>query len=106
MKVTPKEMQEKLKDKFDQDYNYQTVANIQKKLDLKMYGNPTEDAENLKQLILNLKEGSSDFLGEILKVEKTNELKAIVYATPVMKDLANSFFDVVIIDTTVGTNKF
>ena len=31
-KVTPKEMQEKLKDKFDKDFDYQVIANTQKNL--------------------------------------------------------------------------
>jgi len=105
-KVTPKEMQEKLKEKFDKNYDYQTVLNAQQKIDSTLFGNPTEDAETLRKLILNLKAKFPDFLGEILEDKNTHELKSIFYATSVMKDLAGSFMDLVVIDTTFGTNRF
>ena len=60
----------------------------------------------MHQLILNLKQKFPDCLGEVLKDEETGKLKAIIYATPTMKSLTRKYMDLLVIDTTFGTNHF
>ena len=105
-KMTPAKIQEKLNDKFGIKYIYQAVANASQNIDLQLFGSQTEDAETLKNLILKLKEKVPQFLGEILKEETTNKLKGLIFATPLMKELANKYMDLLIMDTTFGTNRF
>jgi len=104
--VKTSEMIVKLEDKFGQKMNYQAIANVQRNIDEDLFGEPAEDAEVMKNILINLKNKLPDFLGEILKDEKTNKLRAMVFASPRMKELAQNFMDLVVMDTTFGTNRF
>ena len=97
---------EKLEDKFNQKFEYQAVANLQQAIDLEFYGEPTEDAENLRILLSNIKEKFPDFLGEYLYDEETGKLTALIYVTPKMRSLASKYMDLLVMDTTFGTNRF
>lgn len=96
----------KIEDKFGQKMDYQSIANVQRNIDEDFFGEPAEDAEVMKDILLNLKNKVPDFLGEILKDEESNKLRAVVFASPRMKELAQYFMDLVVMDTTFGTNRF
>jgi len=96
----------RIEDKFGVKCDYQATANIQKSISQELFGQPADDAENMKEILMKLKEKYPDFLAEILKDETTNRLKAVVFATPFMKKLAFHFMDLLVLDTTYGTNRF
>ena len=60
----------------------------------------------MRNLIIRLKEKFPNFFGEILKDPTTDELKAVIYATSHMKQLANKYMDLLVMDTMFGTNRF
>ena len=99
-------MKEKLEDKFGISFDYQSVANSQRKVETSLFGNPADDAFQMKQLILKLKDKFPDFLGEILQDSESHELKGLIYATPMQKKLAEIYMDLLVMDTTFGTNRF
>ena len=45
-------------------------------------------------------------MGEILQDPISHKLKGLIFATPLMRELANKFMDLLIMDTTFGTNRF
>ena len=104
--ITTKDMKEKLEDKFGISFDYQSVANSQRKVETSLFGNPADDAFQMKQLILKLKDKFPDFLGEILQDSESHELKGLIYATPMQKKLAEIYMDLLVMDTTFGTNRF
>jgi len=75
------ELKEKLETKFGTTFDYQSVEML-----------------SIQQIY--------SFLGEILKDNESNQLKAINYATSQMKMLADKFMDLFMMDTTFGTNCF
>jgi len=97
---------EELKDKFGEEYEYQTIANIQHSIERDLFGTPTEDAENLRCLVSNLKTKFQDFLGDYKYDEDSKQLTALIYATPKMRSLAEKYMDLLVMDTTFGTNRF
>ena len=99
-------MQEKLKDKFDTNYDYQAISNVLKSVELNLFGDPTSDADTLKNLIIDLRSKDTNFLGEIITDEESNQFRGLVYSTPTMKWLAGKYMDVLVMDTTFGTNRF
>jgi len=94
----------RVQDKFGIELTYQAAANCKRSDDQKLFGDVQDDASNLKDMFDKLKEASQDFLGDILKGED-NKLKAVIFATPIMKELAANFVDLFVIDT-FSTNKF
>lgn len=104
-KLTPGELKEKLEDRFNKKYDYQTVANLQKNVNVGFFGEPTEDAWLLQDRIKRLQERFPNMLVKIKKNSK-NELERLIYAMPSMKNLAEHFFDLVVLDTTFATNRF
>lgn len=104
--MTPSKIKEKLQDKFGIDYDYMAVANVQANIDSQLFGKPTDDAETLKNLLLELKAKFPHFKGEILEDSVSHKLKGLFFATPLMSELAKKFMDLLIIDTTFGTNRF
>ena len=85
--------------------DYQAIANTQREVDEDFFGEPTQEAENLKVLLLKLKEEVPDFLGETC-ADDEGRLKSLVFSTPLMKDLAQNFMDLLVMDTTFNTNRF
>ena len=75
-------------------------------LAISFFGQPAEDAQNIKEILLQLNQKVPNFLGEILKDESTGKLQALVFSSPLMKELAENFMDLLVIDTTFGTNRF
>jgi len=104
--LKPKELKEKVEIKFNTNIDYRTIANAHYLTTSQLFGNNTQDADSMKNLILLLKSKFPDFLGKILKDNINNQLKAIIYATPQMKALAEKFMDLLVMDTTFGTNRF
>ena len=70
-------MVNKIQDKFGMKFQYQAVANIQKRIDEDLFGEPAEDAQIMKELILGLKERIPDFLGEFYKINRLTKLKQL-----------------------------
>ena len=101
-----KELKEKLDSKFNTSFNYRTIANAYYLSSSQLFGNLTDDTESMRNPILSLKTKFPDFLGEILKDNTNNQLKALVYVTSQMKVLAERFMDLLVMDTTFGTNHF
>ena len=104
--LKPKELKQKLDSKFNTNFKYRTIANAHYLSSSQLFGNLTDDAESMRNLILSLKTKFPNFLGEILKDNTNNQLKAFIYATSQMKVLAERFMDLLVMDTTFGTNRF
>jgi len=104
--LKPKELKQKLDSKFNTNFKYRTIANAHYLSSSRLFGNLTDDAESMRNLILSLKTKFPNFLGEILKDNTNNQLKAFIYATSQMKVLAERFMDLFVMDTKFGTNRF
>jgi hypothetical protein len=95
---------ERLEDKFGQKFDYMSTHNIQREIDSQFFGEPSDDAECLKNLLQSLKTKFPDMLVEILA--PNNTLEGVIYSTPSMKDLADNYLDLCVMDTTFNTNRF
>ena len=104
-KLTPRELKEKLEDRFDKQYDYMTIANLQRNVNTEFFGEATADAALLQKRIMKLKQKYPNMLAKIKKNNK-NELEGLIYSMPVMKEFAEYFFDLVVLDTTFSTNRF
>jgi len=59
--------------------DYQAIQNAQRNKCNEFFRQPTEDAQTLKDTLLQLKISMPNFLAEILKDETTNKFQAIVF---------------------------
>ena len=74
-----------------------------KKVKDKLFGQQSEDANNLKNILNN--SASIGIISDYL-LNENNKLRNLVFTTEYMRKLYESFNDVVLVDTTFGTNRF
>jgi len=115
---TPAVIREKVlsyvKGKENNDINlpYNFCSNIHYTNKNKIYGLSEEDADNLQNLFLKIKEDMPDSLCKILKKkikrndEEADQLDSFLLSTENMKNLYDMFNDVILVDTTYKTNRF
>jgi len=104
--VKTKDLSGTLKTRFEVEFNYQSIANFQRSVDQDLYRSQEEDAQKMLERLFKLKAKFPDFLGEILRDDQAHELKAVLYATSAMKELATSYMDLLVVDNTFNTNKY
>jgi len=88
---------------FNKNFNEGVIRYQLRKLTDEIYGKPTEDAQNLIKLMEEDVIKRSTFFSK--KIED-NILSHVCFMTVRMKDIANKFNDVYIIDTSHRTNRF
>jgi len=99
-------MKERLEIKFPGlDIDYTNTANTLYKLKNEVFGAAGLDAQNLLELCGELKKEFPDFFYKH-KISSDNRLSALFFSTPAMRSQYQRYKNVLILDTTFGTNRF
>jgi len=69
------------------------------------FGDPSQDAENLRTLCTEIKKAFPDFFNKIQSSPK-NSLQSLFFSTPAMRTQYQKYKNLLILDTTFGTNRF
>jgi len=85
--------------------SYQDSANFLYQIKEESFGDPELDAENLKSLCEDIVLHFPEFCIEF-KTNHQNKLSSLFFATPGMKDQYSHYNNLLILDTTFGTNRF
>jgi len=100
----PSDIKEKLNLKFTIEVNYASSANLLYKAKLNQFGTASSDANKLRILC---EEARKKFPSFFYKFKAPNNiLKSLFFSTPSMRDQYKSYNNLLIIDTTFGTNRF
>lgn len=100
----PSDIKEKLQIKFGFEINYSYSANILYKTKINQFGNPSRDADSLKNLCIEAQKVFPEFFFQWR--EEENKLTALFFSTPLMREQYRSYKNILILDTTFGTNRF
>jgi len=102
----PAKIQEKLNLKFPNiQIHYDASANLLYKVKQEAFGEATMDAENLRELCAEISKKFPEFYYK-LEINKDDRLSSIFIATPGMIKQYPKYKNLLIIDTTFGTNRF
>ena len=103
----PASTQEKLSLKFPSlEFDYVGSANILYKAKQEVFGCPDRDAQNLLELCEAAKKEFPNFYYNFKLKEPEKILSSIFLATPAMRTQYQKFKNLLILDTTFGTNRF
>jgi len=102
--VTNKEVQESLKLKYEIKFSYYDVKNACFKIKSKLFGKANEDARTLIKLLEELKENKMIFFDKL--IGHNQNLRAFLFVTNGMASLYKEYKDIIILDTTLGLNRF
>ena len=102
--VTNKEVQESLKLKYEIKFSYYDVKNACFKIKSKLFGKANEDARTLIKLLEELKENKLIFFDKL--IGDNQNLRAFLFVTNGMASLYKEYKDIIILDTTLGLNRF
>jgi len=91
--------------KFDVNLKYSSSANMLYKEEREKFGDPSQDAENLRTLCTEIKKAFPDFFNKIQSSFK-NSLQSLFFSTSAMRTQYQKYKHLVILDTTFGTNRF
>jgi len=90
--------------KFQASATYHQVYYLENLAKINKYGIASEDAKNLMKLIIN--EFDMGICDYFYKVNHKNKLVGLIYISKTMKEIFTKFHDVLIIDSTLGKNRF
>ena len=102
--IKPSDLVEKIKTKFQIDMKYQDSANLLYKVKEDIFGNPGLDASNLKILCEEISQKFSTFYFKF-KGDIDNKFCSLFFATAGMKEEYKHNYNLLILDTTFGTNR-
>lgn len=94
----------KINSQFKSNFSVQTIRYQLKKIKDVEYGQPSEDAKKLMEMLAEEKNKGKIFYEK--KVNEENQLVSFCFMTQRMIDLTKKFSDVIIADTTFKTNRF
>jgi len=81
------------------------IKNVHLNLLSKIKSETSNDAENLRKLCFEASQKFEDFFARF-KVSNQSKLEAIFFSTPSMRRKNEKYKNLLIIDTTFGTNRF
>lgn len=103
--IKPSDLVEKVKLKFEIDMSYQHSANLLYKVKEDVFGDPADDAENLKTLCEDISKAFPSFYFNYQQKEDS-KLSSLFFATGGMRDQYIHYNNLLILDTTFATNRF
>jgi len=103
--LTPSDFRKKFEDKFGLPLDYQDSANLLYKVKDEVFGDPSKDAQNLISLCKGLSDEFEEFFFRY-EVDNKQQLKSLFFATPTMREQFKVYSNLLIMDTTFGTNRF
>jgi len=102
--LKPSQVKEKIKNRFEFEPDYQFCANLTYGVQNEIFGEASKDAYNLKVFSERLRKKFPEFFYKDKAIDKT--LKSLFFSTPGMQNLYENYNNLLILDSTFGTNRF
>ena len=95
----------KIKDKFGIELAYKQISNLCSKQRVKKFGDPSEDANSLKDLCMKILGNVSGFYFNY-KINDKQVLKSLFFSTKSMHEGFKLYNNLLIMDTIFSANRF
>jgi len=92
-------------EKFDTTFDYHVIANYCRKIESVLFGKKTKEFQCLLDIFNDMKAKNLNYYCE-LKLDSDNVVENAIFTSQKMLKLYNEFSDVLILDTTFGTNRY
>ena len=98
------ELRDRINLKFDINIEYDAIKNVYYKIKLQHFGKPNQEAQKLFELLELLKD--KNFIKFAYLKGPQYNLRAFIFTTNLMISHYENYYDMIMLDTTFGMNRY